>query len=83
MTLFDFDSERVQTMGIRAIARAHAAGVSAYYGEPEIAGIIRHDADGRRYVVEITDGADRIVREIEWEEPYHLRDGLQTAAERE
>jgi hypothetical protein len=83
MTLFDFDSERVRTMGIRAIARAHAAGVSAYYGEEEIDGIVRHDADGRRYVVEVTDGADRIVREIEWSEPYHLREGLRTPAERE
>ncbi len=61
--LFDLlDSERVRTMGVRAIARAHAAGVSGYYGEPEIDGIVRHDADGRRFVVEITDGADRIVR---------------------
>ncbi len=82
--LFDLlDTERVRTSGVRAIARAHAAGVSAYYGEDDIVGIVRHDADGHRYVVEVTDGADRIVREIEWEQPYHKRDGLRTPAERE
>lgn len=83
LELADMNADHIRTMGLRAIARAHAAGVSAYYMEPEIDGIVRHDADGRRSVVEITDGPDRILREIGWQEPYHLRDGLRTAAERE
>jgi hypothetical protein len=82
--LFDLlDTDRVRTMGIRAIAGAHAAGVRAYYGEPEVEGIVRHDADGRRFVVEVTDGDDRIVSEIDWQQPYHEREGLRTAAERD
>lgn len=48
LELADLHADRIKSMGSRAIARAHAAGVSAYYGEPEIDGIVRHDADGRR-----------------------------------
>lgn len=82
--LFDlFDAERVRTMGIRAIARAHANGVAAYYGEDGIEGIVRHDADGKRFVVTVTDGADRIDRELDWQQPFHLRDGLLTPEDRQ
>lgn len=68
LELADLHAERIRTMGERAIAQLHAAGVPAYVGGAGDAGIdeiVRLDPDGRRFVVKIVpDGDDEIVREL-------------------
>lgn len=53
--------------GERAIARAHAAGVTAYVGcQPDAAPeeIVRLDPDGRRFVVRLIGDDFEVVREL-------------------
>lgn len=55
----------LETAGQRAIADLHAAGMSAYYmldGDP---GIVRHDANGLRWIVRLVPGGgEEILGEV-------------------
>ena len=44
----------VRLAGEIAIARAHAAGVGAYYRDAATGGIVREDTDGRRHPVDLS-----------------------------
>jgi hypothetical protein len=61
----DVFEERIRTAGQRAIADLHAAGMSAYYildGDP---GIVRHDANGLRWIVRLVPGGgEEILGEV-------------------
>jgi hypothetical protein len=59
LELADKNAEAIRTMGARAIADLHAAGIPAYVmrepdAEPDE--IVRLDPDGRRFVVRLEDG---------------------------
>jgi hypothetical protein len=61
---FHFDTSKLENMCMKAILEAHAAGVPAYYTEPEIDGMIRSMPDGSRQIVELLDGQDVVVRDL-------------------
>lgn len=59
-------AEAIRTAGQRAIRRAKLAGAPVYYMDPSISdGIIRELPDGSRQVVEIGDGADVVIRNLD------------------
>lgn len=61
----DLFSERIRTAGLREIAKAHAAGVSAYYMLEYDPRIVRHDPDGRRFFVRLSaNGTEEILSEV-------------------
>ena len=59
------NARALEQMGEMAIAQAHAAGVAAYYGEPEFPeGIVKHMPDGRRFLIRREAGKEVIIRDL-------------------
>jgi hypothetical protein len=57
--------EAITTAGRRAMQRAKLAGAPVYFMDPSISdGIIREMPDGSRDVVEISDGEDLVLRNL-------------------